>query len=120
MVDFNGTLYEHEFFLLADTPGSWLLRNTDITDVAPLSHDLGMIFIGTDDLSLDLDGLDGMPGVGEDDDDDAYIEDFVSGDRDTDTLVIEDDTRPLVFYQVSTITAPIMLTKNAGQIRLEF
>src|SRR5204862_192241 len=59
-VVFNGRTYDHDFWLTA--PGPWLLRNTSLASLAPLSRPLAAIFVGAGDPSLDLDGRDAVPG----------------------------------------------------------
>ncbi|MFC2174137.1 hypothetical protein ACFLU6_16195, partial [Acidobacteriota bacterium] len=96
----------------------WLLRNGEVSQSAPLSPTLDLIFTGAAPVTLDLDGLDGIPGTG---DDDAYLPDFRSGSFDPDTTVLLDPDRPLVFYQVSNSTNGLRLTKGGtNMIEISF
>lgn len=58
---------------------------------------------------------------GTDDDDKAYVADLHSGDLDPDTTVLDDDTRPLVFYElVDNGEKTLYLTKVGGRIQFAF
>ncbi|MFC2171692.1 hypothetical protein ACFLU6_03555 [Acidobacteriota bacterium] len=87
-----------------------LLRNDEISTLSVVPNKAG-IFTGSGTNSLDRDGPNGYPEIGEGslrdlpgsgDDDDFYILDFESGSPDPDPgCVVSDTSRPLIFYQVT-------------------
>jgi len=109
---------------------SWLLRNDSITSIRPTTPDLAAVFTGQGPASLDVVGSDGVPTAGEgaapdlpgsDDDDDAYIEGFISGGIDPDPAGLTDPARPLILYQVTRPTGSLrVIRERPSTIRVFF
>ena len=79
--------------------GDTLLRNTLVTDLAPMTPRRALV------LPVD-------PGR------DAYLTPFLSGDLDPDPDILTDD-HPLVFFAIDR-AAVLRLTKAGTQIRIDY
>ena len=102
-------------------PDFWLLRNAQLSRLDPPDVPLASIFAGSGATRLDLAGVDGIPGPGEGDDDDAYILAFAPGATDPDASVCGDPARPLVFYEASLPLDTLRIVKGPTcRLRLDF
>lgn len=110
-------------------PPPHLLRNDEVTSLS--SYDPEEIFIQRhpQDPALDPLGSNKYSQEGEgartklngsDDDDDFYKSYLPSTWIDPDPTVLTDNSRPLVFYELTSSTCTIFLTKDSGKIRITY
>jgi hypothetical protein len=113
--------------VMRTNPLPGLLRNDEVSSLSPLVPAPAGIF-QPGDPSLEPLGPDNFPGNGEgtaretagsDDDDDLYVPEVPSGYLDPDLEVLTDETRPLVFYQLTDPAAVLRLERtSSGRIRI--
>jgi len=83
---------------------NWLLRDDSVRSLAPHDPPKSEIFVFEGGLLME----------------DGHVDGFVSGELDPDATVLDDASRPLVFYQVTEAGAVLQLVKSNRSIRVSW